>query len=195
MTTIKLTSDGYSYHTLELKFHPSPERYGQVLKYFYDQAKHSSHGRTYPLPYRSKTLDAHCSTVLCHRGILLYFTLSKDHSGVRATIKAVINPRRLIDPDCDYLGIMPSDEDSFEYFQERFTATMRKYHLPDFLDDWKLTRLDLCVNLLCSKKKSAREQCRLLHKVMLKEEMTRECFLDKSADANTQEEQKKQDNT
>ena len=193
MTTITLTSDGYSYHTLELKAHPSPNEYRQMLQHFYDQAKHSPHGRTYRLPYCSKTLETHCSTVLSSHGILLYFTLKKDRSGIRATIKAVINPRRLIDPDCDYLGIMPPDETSFEYFQDQFTAIMRKHHLPDFLDDWKLTRLDLCVNLLCSQKKSAHEQCRLLHKVMLKEEMTRVCFLDKSADVNTQKEQKERD--
>ena len=156
MSTIQLTSDGYSIHTMELKLYPEQKEYEKIRNRLYRCATGSHCGTTYPMSrYHTEEHEAHCSTLLSKNGVLLYLTSTKLHletvgaagsenrMKAKAVIKAVVNPRKVLDPDSSYLGIMPADADSFERFQDCFTELMRKYGLPEFLDQWKLTRLDL----------------------------------------------------
>ena len=193
MSNIKTTSDGYSFHTLELKAHPDGEIFNRALKLLYKAAKKSKDPRqtTYPLTkYNSKNIKSHCSTMLSSCGILLYLTEKISKKGWHSyTIKAVVNPRKVLDPECSYLGIAPTDEESLSQFQDKFTTLMRRYHLPEFLDEWTLTRLDLCVNLQLNKKKSAREFCRLLQKDLLPPKLERVFFYDPDADKEAQKRQ------
>lgn len=46
-----------------------------------------------------------------------------------------------------------SSSSNFEEFYDRFTEAMRIAKLPEAFDDWKLVRLDLCVNLQSDRKK------------------------------------------
>lgn len=194
MTNIKTTSDGYSFHTPELKVHPDSDSFNEVLERLYKAAKKSKgpHRTTYPLKkFQTEHHKVHCSTMLSDHGIKLYLTESTSKEGWhRYTVKAVVNPRRVLDPGCSYLGIAPTDEESLDRFQDEFTSLMRKYRLPEFLDEWKLTRLDLCVNLQLNKKKSAREFCRLLHKDLLPPKLERVFFYDPDADKELQKRQK-----
>lgn len=170
MTSIKLTSDGYSFHTMELKIHPDSNAFHRALSSLYAAAKKpkKSNRTTYPISnYQSKDVKSHCSTLLSHHGVLLYLTETIKNGYHNYTIKAIANPRRVLEPESGYLGIAPTDEGSLEWFQDEFTVLIRKYCLPEFLDDWTLTRLDLCVNLQLNKKHSARELCRLLQKDLL----------------------------
>lgn len=197
MSNIKTTSDGYSFHTLELKAHPDGEIFNRALKLLYKAAKKSKDPRqtTYPLTkYNSKNIKSHCSTMLSSCGILLYLTEKISKKGWHSyTIKAVVNPRKVLDPECSYLGIAPTDEESLSQFQDKFTTLMRRYHLPEFLDEWTLTRLDLCVNLQLNKKKSAREFCRLLQKDLLPPKLERVFFFEPDADKELQKKQKDAD--
>ena len=62
MTSIKLTSDDYSFHTIELKVHPDSNDFHKALKLLYAAAKKAkhSHQTTYPISsYQSKTLKPH----------------------------------------------------------------------------------------------------------------------------------------
>ena len=196
MSTIRTTSDGYSFHTLELTAHPDSGSFNTSLELLYKDAKKCKDSRrtTYPLKkYGSEPLRTYCSTMLSQYGILLYLTEKLKKDWHKYTIKAIINPRKAVDPGCSYLGIAPADEESLDRFQDAFTALMRKYHLPEFLDEWKLTRLDLCVNLQLNKKKSAREFCRLLQKDLLPPKMERVLFYDPDADKEVQKKQKDAD--
>lgn len=196
MSNIRTTSDGYSFHTLELKIHPDSEDFNRALELLYKSAKRSKFPKrtTYPLKvYESETLKPHCSTMLSNHGILLYLTESIKKDWHKYTIKAVVNPRKVLDPKCDYLGIAPTDEKSLNWFQDEFTSLMRRYNLPEFLDEWTMTRLDLCVNFQLNKKKSAREFCRLLQKDLLPPKLERILFFDPDADKELQEKQKDAD--
>lgn len=196
MTSIKLTSDGYSFHTMELKIHPDSNVFHRALSSLYAAAKKpkKSSRTTYPISrYKGDAVKSHCSTLLSHHGILLYLTETIKNGWHNYTIKAIVNPRRVLDPKSGYLGIAPPDEKSLERFSDEFTLLMRKYRLPEFLDGWTLTRLDLCVNLQLNKKKSARELCRLLQKDLLPPKMERILFYNPKADPQTQEALKEKD--
>lgn len=195
MSGIRTTSDGYSSHTLGLKTHPDSEQFNDTLDRLYKAAgKSKNHLTTYPLKrYETEAIKIHCSTLLSRRGILLYLTDRVKKDWHTHTIKAVVNPRKVLDPKCSYLGIAPTDEESLNQFQDEFTVFMRKYRLPEFLDEWMLDRQDLCVNLQLNKKKSAREFCRLLQKDLLPPKLERVFFFDPNADKEVQERQKDAD--
>ena len=177
MSNVSVTSDGFSYHTVELKYHPEKTDYHSLLAKCYKSSEGKSRcgdGTIYALKKYQKDAETHCCTLLSGHGILIYFT--KSVHGY--TIKAVVNPRRVLDVESDYLGIMKPDQISFGQFQDRFTALMRKYGFPEFLDDWTLSRVDLCVNLVFDKKKSASEVLRLAKKSLFKRPMEMETFSD-----------------
>lgn len=167
-TTLMLTSDGFSFHTTELKYFPTMTEYHSRKKYLYDLAREEHKNFMYPISYENQ--ETHCCKFFKKQGTNLYFSVAK---GPHATIKAVVNPRKLIDPESSYLGIFPSNEDSVSEFADSFTDNMRKIDLPDFSDGWLATRVDLCVNLDCGEGNTARELNRLAHKGLTPKKYTR----------------------
>lgn len=152
---LTLSSEGYSYHTLELSWNPTNAEFGEIYQYLHDI---SGHRAFYPLKQYGDNC-AFCGILTAH-GIRIYLTETNNKN----VVKLIVNPRRLIDTNASYLGIMPPDSDAMELFEQTFTDCMRKVRLPEFLEDWTLTRLDLCVNILWNKKKGPHELIRLLRK-------------------------------
>lgn len=150
--TVKLTSEGFSYHTFELKWNPSHSIFRKICDHLRDISKHN---QFYPLQYDSR---CYFCGVLLQSGIRIYLT-ETDHRNV---VKLIVNPRKVIDPWASYLGTMPPDSQSLEQLECGFTDCMRKLHLPEFLDDWKLSRIDLCTNLQWNKKEGPRTLIRML---------------------------------
>ncbi len=153
--TIQVTSDGYGYHTFELKWNPTHKEF-LVAKQFLKAI--SAENEYYPLERYGK--GRWFCGALRHDGIRVYMTKTNN----RNVIKLIINPRQLIEPRTTYLGIMPNGTNAFERLEHAFTDCMRRVHLPDFLEDWTLSRMDLCVNLEWNKKKGPHEIIRLLRK-------------------------------
>lgn len=160
--SISLSAEAFSLHTIELKYHPSIRELHQIIGKMYQSAKKAGRTVVYPLPNTQNTV--HCCKLFASQGVRLYCSITDQNNIPHAHVKAVINPRKLIDPSSSYLGIMPSDEKSFDHFYERFTDVMRLLHLPEFIDDWSLSRVDLCVNVLCGKNKLAHELNHAIHK-------------------------------
>lgn len=82
--------------------------------------------------------------------------------GRQNMISLTVNPRKLLEPDASYLGIVPSYQDTLEEIRDNFTLVMRKAGLPEDMNAWKLHRLDLCVNICWNRKNAAAELIRLL---------------------------------
>ena len=156
---IYMTSEGFSFHTIELKKIYSSKR--QYTEAFTSLKKLSDHNEFYPLKEfgDGRYFCGHFSD----HGIRIYLSeKTRTEKDKLYLIKAVINPRKLIDPDCDYLGIMPSDEKSLDRMEEQFTEIMRKARLPEFIDEWSLTRIDLCVNFIFNRKKLPQQIIQLI---------------------------------
>lgn len=160
MTTM-LTSDGYSIHTIELKIFPDYKTYEQYISYLYNLAKIQQKGGMYPMEV--ETGEAFCCKLFSEYGMKIYFTRTVENI---VSVKAVINPRKMLDPCSGYLGILPANDVSVERFAECFTDIMREADLPELLEDWLVTRVDLCVNLDCGESEAAKELNRLVHKGM-----------------------------
>lgn len=150
---IFLTSDGFSFHTLELRWNPTDAEFTKA----FDQLKRNSRsGEFYPVKESGGTFAWRCNS-LSKNGIRVFLT-----RGHKNLISLTVNPRKLLDPDASYLGIVPPDEGALEEIWARFTLVMRRIGLPDDVNMWKLHRLDLCVNICWDRKNASAELIRLL---------------------------------
>jgi hypothetical protein len=77
----------------------------------------------------------------------------------------VVNPRRLIDPESSYLGILPPTKDSLGKLDKAFKKLFKKTVFYNDINSYKLSRLDLCVNISCNQNKIFRELVRVLRKL------------------------------
>lgn len=194
MSKIRLTNDEYGYHTGALKCRLNQQEYDSIVNRLYILAKERKEPAIYPIHrYSGKGRRCHCSTALSQDGILLYFTerQAKKTGEWQFMVKAVVNPRHVLDPESGYLGIMSNREDALEEFADRFTLLMRRVGLPDHLDQWHLDRLDLCVNIQCGQQKTAREYLRLLNKDIYRGRWTRKPYTSPSICPEMEKEQKK----
>lgn len=156
--TVKLTSEGFSYHTFELKYNPSRSAFRKILHHLRNISNHNQFYPIYQCGSQQCGIRCYFCGVLLKSGIRIYLT-ETDHRNV---VKLIVNPRKVIDPWSSYLGTMPPDSQSLEQLEFGFTDCMRKVHLPEFLDNWKLSRIDLCVNLQWNKKKGPCTLIRML---------------------------------
>lgn len=155
---IYMTSEGFSFHTIELKQIYRDSREHKYKKAFRHLKRISGNDEFYEL--KKYNSGCHFCGHFSKHGIRIYLSGNGDKS--LHTIKAVINPRKLIDPDCSYLGIMQTDEKSLDKMEHRFTEIMRKAGLPEFIDEWSLTRIDLCVNFVFSRRKLPEQMIQLI---------------------------------
>lgn len=156
---IQLTPDGYSIHTFALRCVCSRTEWENAKKQQYDNAKSRRKNEMFSI-----SDQVWCCTRFKKQGVRIYFV--RHHKGVNTwySVKLVMNPRKLIDAESSYLGIMPTDESSFEILSERFSDIMRSAGLPEFLDDWLPVRVDLCANIAFNKEKVAQELVRTARK-------------------------------
>lgn len=165
---IYMTSEGFSFHTIELKqIYSSTRKYKDTFNHLKELSDHSEF---YPLKEfgDGRYFCGHFS----QHGIRLYLS---DHKNLHI-VKAVINPRKLMDPDCSYLGIMMADEKSIDEMEHCFTDIMRKAGLPEFMDEWSLTRIDLCVNFVFNRKKLPRQMIQLISRGPVPHSYTRSTY-------------------
>ena len=144
-----LTSDGFSFHTIELRWNPTDAVFDRLRQC-------SRGGEFYPVKENGGVFAWRCNA-FSRNGIQVFLT--RGHQNM---ISLTVNPRKLIEPDASYLGIVPPYQDTLEEIRDNFTLVMRKVGLPEDMNAWKLHRLDLCVNICWNRKNAAAELIRLL---------------------------------
>ena len=77
----------------------------------------------------------------------------------------MVNPRKVIDPDASYIGIFSPEKSGITELQAAFHTLLEQWAFNDQLDDYYLSRVDLCVNIRCDHKKIFREVVRVLRKL------------------------------
>lgn len=95
-------------------------------------------------------------------------------------LRIAVNPRKLIDPNSSYLGILPPTEESVQEVSKTFFAVLRDSGLPCALDAYQLSRVDLCVNIRCDSTALFKELLRVTRKLPPPPKYERAIF--KSAD-------------
>lgn len=181
----RVTSEGFSFHTLALNytrlnstqfkklFQSLKTRCSAEKKPFYQLEKNSIEG-----------VDCFFCGLFSEYGIKLYLSVVNSSKYVTYIVKAVINLRRLIDPKCDYLGIMTTDKKSIDKMEKRLASIMRKANLPESMNKWILARIDLCVNFLFDRKKLPQQIIQLIQRGPVPNGYKRDYFVDSCVNEN-----------
>lgn len=156
-----LEPDGFSIHTMELTAQLTRQKFHTVKAYLYEQ-KHDT-------IYEEKSWNGNgklysCSLYQSH-GIRLSLLKNRHEEFERYILRLIINPRRLIEPDCSYLGILPPDRNSIRAIENALHRLFSGTPLPSSVNDYHLTRIDCCTNIRCDKKAPFREMIRVLRKL------------------------------
>lgn len=153
---VRLTSDGFGFHTIELKQRCTEDQFQRIRRRL---ARISKDGEFHELGKYGD--DRWCCEHFCKRGIRIYLSEVEGSGFTHYVVKLVVNPRLLFDPDVGYLGIMPYGETALDLMEQAFTGIMREIKLcdvlPEFMKNWRLTRIDLCVNFVFDRIKLPRQ--------------------------------------
>lgn len=156
-----LEADGFSIHTFEISRKLTKSEWNYCKGKLYDQSKVFSKGCVY-----KESEGVH--RVLQYEANGLRITLEHAHDQEDSRgyyVRMVVNPRKVIDPNASYIGIFPPERSSITELQASFHALLKRSAFNDQLDDYYLSRVDLCVNMRCDHKKIFREVVRVLRKL------------------------------
>ncbi len=157
----ELEADGFSIHTFEISRKLTKSEWHHCKKKLYDQNQVSSKICIY-----QESKDVHRVSQYEANGLRITLEHAHDQENSRGYyVRMVVNPRKVIDPDASYIGIFPPEKSSIIELQAAFHALLKRSAFNDQLDDYYLSRVDLCVNMRCDHKKIFREVVRVLRKL------------------------------
>ena len=157
----ELEADGFSIHTFEISRKLTKSEWHHCKKKLYDQNQVSSKICIY-----QESKDVHRVSQYEANGLRITLEHAHDQEDSRGYyVRMVVNPRKVIDPDAFYIGIFPPEKSSIIELQAAFHALLKQSVFNDQLDDYYLSRVDLCVNIRCDHKKIFREVVRVLRKL------------------------------
>ena len=179
-----LNSDGFSIHTIELSVQYTERGWRALKDKLYkelEKRKRDDDVWLYPAGKQQKRYqDNYICTRFAKSGvrITLEHNINKDGND-NYFVRMVINPRKLIDPHSSYLGILKPTEDAVEEISEAFHKLMEGTPFFDRLEDYLLTRLDLCTNIHCDNKKIFKELIRVSQRLPTPPKFERKYYKDK----------------
>ena len=145
--TFRIEPDGFSIHTFELSKKVTNNDYKRMRDRLYCQRPKGE-------IYRDRACQGEGERHRCRwfQRNGLRISLEKDVHGQISTcyLRIAVNPRKLIDPNSSYLGILPPTEESVQDVFKMFFVVLKDSGLPCVLDAYQLSRVDLCVNIRCN---------------------------------------------
>lgn len=159
---IMLEPDGFSIHTFELSMSLTKSEWKQCKHTLYEEQKRDTENYIYP---DKQWEGQHICTRYADKGLrirLEHIKVEEESKGYY--IRIVVNPRNLIYPQSGYLGILPPNEESIELLEKAFHKVLKKSPFVENIDQYYLTRVDLCTNIRCENAIVFREMVRLLRK-------------------------------
>ena len=173
----QLEPDGFSIHTFEVTKKLSGKEYRKLVDETYCRCPPGQ-------IYRDKTWQGEGERHRCkwfqREGLRISFEQDIHHQVVSCRLRIAVNPRKLIDPNSSYVGILPPTEESIQDVSKMFFAVLRDSGLPCVLDAYQLSRVDLCVNVRCNSAALFKELLRVTRKLPTPPKYERAIF--KSAD-------------
>ena len=157
----ELEADGFSIHTFEISRRLTKSEWNYCKGKLYDQSKVFSKGCVY-----KESKGVHRVSRYEANGLRITLEHAHDQEDSRGYyVRMVVNPRKVIDPNASYIGIFPPEKSSIIELQAAFHTLLKQSVFNDQLDDYYLSRVDLCVNIRCDHKKIFREVVRVLRKL------------------------------
>lgn len=158
----KLAPDKFSIHTFEISKKMTNQNYKKMRDRLYCQCPK---GEIYQDRDWQGEGERHRCRWFQQSGLRI--SLEKDVHGQISTcyLRIAVNPRKLIDPNSSYMGILPPTEESVQDVSKMFFAVLKESGLPCVLDAYQLSRVDLCVNIRCDSTALFKELLRVTRKL------------------------------
>ena len=176
----KLEPDKFSIHTFEISKKLTNQDYKRMRDRLYCQRPKGE-------IYRDRAWQGEGERHRCRwfQRSGLRISLEKDVHGHISTcyLWVAVNPRKLINPNSSYLGILPPTEESVQDVSKMLFVVLKGSGLPCVLDAYQLSRVDLCVNIRCDSTALFKELLRVARKLPTPPKYERAIF--KSADRKT----------
>lgn len=159
----KLEPDGFSIHTFELSRRMTRHEWHAIKDKLYEEQKQRGEGEGIRIYKEAKG----CYQVTLYQRFGVRVKLQHCDTGSHDAfyVHMIITPRKLIDPESSYLGILPPKKSSIERLQKAFAELFRDSIFENEMEQYQLRRVDLCVNIRCNHKKILRETVRVLRKL------------------------------
>ena len=155
-----LSPDGFSIHTFELWMQLTKKRYTEIRDFLY--GLNHSDVVTYKNDWNHVVCKAYKNFGI---GITLEKSHGTDNQFTTLGIRIFISPRRLLDPDTPYLGILEPSANSIALVDGKFHKLFKETPISSRIDKYIATRVDLCTNIQCDSGKLFREMVRVIHKL------------------------------
>lgn len=157
----ELEPDKFSLHTFELSMRLTKHEYYQMKDKLYRSQEREKNTVIY-----QERKGRHCCMKYGKHGVRICLEHNQGENGFDTYfVRMIVNPRMLIEPGCSYLGILPPEKSSVEKLEKAFKKLFAKTVFDNNINDYYLTRLDLCVNIRCRNNKLFRETVRVLRKL------------------------------
>jgi len=167
--------DGYSIHTFEL----SKKLSGFDFHTIKDDLYRSQEGKRVHI-YEESVGRYRCEQYSDHGVHIVLEDIPVKNSNDVYRVRMIINPRKLIDPGCSYLGILPPEKDSIKQVSKCFQKLFKHTCFGPDIREYQLARVDLCTNITCNHKKIFRELVRVLRKLPTPPKYERMLYKDKN---------------
>ena len=158
----ELEPDGFSIHTFELWQQLTHAEYQAIREFLYSKNKSGKKVCTYPNDWQNIVSSAFSDHGV---GITLEDSDGRDNKHRLYGIRIFVSPRRLIDPGTSYLGILPPSKEFVDKLAKKFQKLLKSTPIPKDIDNYTVTRVDLCTNIRCSYLKLCRELVRVIRKL------------------------------
>lgn len=169
-----LNRDGYSIHTFELSRQYTQRSWNAIKDRLYRELEQRETGEQAWIYAVSKKRNRYQCTRYARHGVRIELEHNTNTAGPETFfIRMTINPRKLLEPESSYLGILPPTKDAAEAVAKAFRKLLKHTPFDCELDDYYLTRVDLCANLQCDNGKIFREVIRASQKLPAPPKMQR----------------------
>ena len=157
-----LEPDGFSIHTFELSRKVTKCEYHDIKETLYQRQRQCDDKRWM---YKDRKSGNHVCTRYAGYGIRICLEHNSGDFTDTYFVRMLVNPRKLIDPDSSYLGILPPKESSVKHVDDAFAELFESSPFENDINAYKLRRADLCANIRCDNGKLFRELVRVLRKL------------------------------
>lgn len=156
-----LEPDGFSVHTMELSAQLTRWGFHEVKAYLYEQ----EHDAIYEDKSWNKNGKRYSCSLYQASGIRLFLLKNRHEEFERYILRLIVNPRKFIEPNCSYPGILPPMKSSILELSQAFQKLFDNTPMPASVNCYRLARIDCCTNIRCDKKAPFREMIRVLRKL------------------------------
>ena len=166
VATFSLEGDGFSIHTFELTYQYTERSWMYLKDRLYRELEKRDPSEKAWIYAENKKRDRYICTRYSGKGVRIILEHNTGRNGHETYyVRMVVNPRKLLDPDASYLGILKPEKDVGQKICKAFRKLFKGTPFDSDMEIYYLSRLDLCTNVRCNNSKIFRELIRASQKL------------------------------